>query len=120
RAALDDGVGRLGHHDAGLTHRAAGMAAPADARDVGIAGEQAHLRKLDTEPLDEELGEARLVPLARRERADDHVDPAVGPHGDLGALSGCAGVQLEVVRQPDAAVAAAATRLGAARLESLP
>ena len=60
------------------------------------------------------------MPLARRERADDHVDPAVGPHGDLGALAGRAGVQLEVVRQPDAAVAAAAARLGAARLESLP
>src|SRR5439155_26173851 len=95
-------------------------AAAAAARHVGVAGDEAHLRELDAEPLDEELGEARLVPLARRERADHHVDPAVGPYGDLGALARRAGVQLEVVREADAAVAAAAARLGAARLESLP
>ena len=78
---------------------------------------EAHLIGLHAEPLDDELGEARLVALARRQRADHHVDHALGPHGDLRALARRAGRDLDVVGDADAAVAAraAAPRGGAPR-----
>ncbi len=57
-------------------HRAAGVRAAADGGDVGVAGEEPHLRELDAEPLDDELREAGLVALAGRQRADHDVDAA--------------------------------------------
>ena len=96
------------------------MRASTDGRDVGVAGDEPHVTELDAEPLRQELREARLVTLARRERAEHHVETALGAHGDLRALARRAGVELQVVRQADAAIAPAPPRLGAARLEAGP
>ncbi len=52
------------HDDRAHAHRAAGVSAAADRRDVGIAGEEAHLGELDAEPFRDQLGKAGLVPLA--------------------------------------------------------
>jgi hypothetical protein len=71
-------------------------------------------------PLRDELGEARLVSLASGQRAEDHIDSAFRPHGDLGALARIASVQLDVVREADTAVPSAPARIDAPGLESLP
>src|SRR5205814_1222161 len=88
--------------------------------DVGVARDEPHVTDLDAEPLRQELREARLVTLAGRERAEHHVETALRAHGDLRALARRAGVELEVVRQADAAIAPTPPRLGAARLEAGP
>src|SRR5262247_4416313 len=87
---------------------------------VRVSGDELHVPVLDAKPLGDELGEAGLVALAGGQRAEDHVDSALRPHGDLRALARIAGVQLDVVREADAAVPSAAARLGAPELESLP
>src|SRR5437899_6937773 len=87
---------------------------------IRVAGDELHVPELDAEPLRDELREARLVSLAGGQRAEDHVDAAFRPHGDFRALARIAGVQLDVVREADAAVPSAPARLGATGLESLP
>ena len=96
------------------------MGAAADGSEVGIAGDQPDLLEADTEPFDDELGEARLVTLAGRQRAEHDVDAAVGTHRDLGALARHAGVELDVVGEADAAVPATLARREAALLEPVP
>src|SRR5216117_356773 len=119
-AFLDDLLGGLRHHDGAEPHGAAGVGAAADGSEVGIAGDQSDLLEADTEPFDDELGEARLVTLAGRQRAEHDVDAAVGTHRDLGALARHAGVELDVVGEADAAVPATLARREAALLEPVP
>ena len=98
----------------------AGRRPAADRHQIRVAGDELHVPVLDAKPLRDELGEARFVSLAGGQRAEDHVDPAFRPHRDLGALARIAGVQLDVVREADAAVPSAPARIGAPGLESLP
>src|SRR5262252_4515866 len=70
RALLDDLIRGLRHHDGGHPQRPRRVRAAADHGDVGVTGDQSDLCVLDAEPLDEELREARLVPLAGRERTE--------------------------------------------------
>jgi hypothetical protein len=67
----------------------------ADRHPIGVAADQPHLIQLDPQPLHHELGEARLVALAGRERADHHVDPPVGPDRDVRPLARRAGGDLD-------------------------
>ena len=76
--------------------------------------------QLHAEPLDDELREARRVSLAGRERAEHHVDRSLGAHRDVRALAREPGIELDVVRHADPAIAAAPARLGAAGLEPRP
>src|SRR5262249_39571273 len=116
----DDLVGRAGHDHGAQPHRPAGVRATAHAGDVGVAGDDPHALDADLEPLRDELGEAGLVALPRRQRADHHVDLTVGLHRDLGALAGDAGVQLDVVGEADPTTAATPPRLRASGLEAGP
>ena len=113
-AALDDAVGGPGQHHAAEAHRAPGVRAAPDGHEVGVAGDEPHLLGGHAEPLGHELGEARLVALARRQRADDDLDAALGAHRDLRSLARRAGRDLDVVGDADAAVAAALARLARA------
>src|SRR5499426_1214326 len=85
---------------------------------VRVSGDELHVPVLDAKPLGDELGEARLVSLAGGQRAEDHVDAAFRPHGDLRTLARIAGVQLNVVREADTAVPSSAARIRATGLES--
>src|SRR5688572_29370286 len=75
---------------------------------------------LDPEPLDHELREARFVPLTGRERAQHEVDLSLSPHRDVRTLAREAGVDLDVVRDADPAIAPAPAGLGATPLEPGP
>src|SRR5205085_4635833 len=119
-AALDDLIAGRGHHHPGLAHRAAGMRAAADGRELGVAGDHAHTVEIHAEPLHNELGKARLVALAGRQRADDYLDALVRPHADDRALPRRPGVELAIVGHADAAIAPPPARLSATRLEALP
>src|SRR5262249_15503047 len=117
---LDDLIRGLRHDDGAEPHRPTGRRPAADRHQIRVAGDELHAPVLDAEPLRDELREARFVSLAGRQRTKDHIDAAFRPHGDLGALARIAGVQLDVVREADAAVPSAPARLGAPGLESLP
>src|SRR6185312_10537869 len=119
-APLDDAVAGVRHHHGAHPHRAARMRAAADRREVGIAGDELHLAEIDREPLGDELGEARLVPLSGGERAEHHLDAPFGQHAYLGALARRAGVQLDVVPQAYAAAAPARAGLAPYPFESRP
>ena len=119
-SAGDDLVGGPRHHNRAEAHRAAGARSPTDGHAVGVPGDEAHLLEIDAQPLGQDLGEARLMPLAGRQCAEDELDPPLGVHGDLRALARRPAVQLDVVGEADAAVAAAPARLGPARLEPRP
>src|SRR6266481_3550846 len=69
---------------------------------------------------DDELREARRVPLAGRERAEYHLDRSLGTHRDVRALAREAGVELDVVRDADPPIPTAPARLRAAGLEPRP
>ncbi len=83
-------------------------------------GEEAHLLDRHVEPLDDELGKARLVALALRARADHDVDVTVGLHRHLGALARDAGRGVEIIGDGDAAQLAAGAGVGAARGKAVP
>src|SRR2546428_4178426 len=119
-ALFDDLIRGFGHDDGAKPHRAAGRRTAAYRHQIRVTGDELHVPELDAEPLDDELGEARFVSLVGGKGAEDHIDAAFGPHGDLGALARITRVQLDVVREADAAVPSAATRIGAPGLESLP
>ena len=119
-ALLDDLIRGFRHDDGAESHRPAGRRPAADRHQIRVAGDELHAPMLDAKPLGDELGEARFVALAGGQRAEDHVDSAFRPHGDLRALARIAGVQLDVVREADAAVPSAPARIGAPGLESLP
>ena len=69
---------------------------------------------------DDDLGEARLVALAARLRADHDVDAALRPHRDPRLLVGRADRGFDVVGEPEAEQLAALRRLALALLEALP
>src|SRR5262249_56848104 len=117
---LDDGIGRLGYDHAAQAHGAAGVRAAAHRDQIGIAGDEAHLRGLHSQPLHDELAEARLVPLPRRKRADNHVDHTLATHDDLRALARSAGGDLDVVAEAEPAAAPAMPRLAPSRLAARP
>ncbi len=119
-AARHDLVRRPGHHHRAQPHRAAGVRAAAERRLIGVAGDQTHLLVRDAEPLHEQLRKAGLVALAGRQGSQHDVDPPLGMHRDLRALARHAGVELDVVAETDAPVAAARSGFGAARLEARP
>src|SRR5262245_18082447 len=76
-AALDDAVRGIAHAHAGHAHGAARVRAAADRDDVGVALDQANLFERHAEPFAHALGEARLMPLPARERADGDLDDAI-------------------------------------------
>ena len=96
------------------------MRAASDRRELGVSGEEAHLRHAYAQPLGDELREAGLVALAGRQRPEHDIDSALRTYEDFGALARCAGVELHVVAQADAAQPAALARGRAARLEPRP
>src|SRR5262250_924546 len=75
---------------------------------------------LDAEPLDEELREARLVPLSRRERTEHQIHPSFRLDGDVRTLARIARVELEIVRDTDPTIAPACPSLGTTLLEPVP
>ena len=75
RAAGDDLVGGPRHHHRAEAHGAAGARSPTDGHAVGVPGDEAHLLEIDAQPLGQDLGEARLMPLPGRQRAEDELDP---------------------------------------------
>ena len=92
---------RRGHRDhrRGMAHRAAGMRAAADADDVGVAHDDVDALDRHAKQLRRYLGEAGLVPLPGRLRADHDIDPALG-HRDLGALARRADRGFDVIGEP--------------------
>ena len=73
------------------------MSASANGHHVGVAGDDVYVLDGRTQPLGHELGEAGLVALALRDRADDHIHDAIGAHGDLGPLARNAGGRIHIV-----------------------
>jgi hypothetical protein len=102
-AFLDDLLARSVDHHRAHPHRAARVRSAADRRNVGIARQQAHRAHVDAEPFGDELREARLVPLAGRDRAKDHIHAAVLADIDLCTLARRARIELDVVAHADAA-----------------
>ena len=75
-AFLDDLVGGLGRHPGAEPHRARRGRAAAGLHPIGVAGDEPDLLGIDAEPFADDLREARLVPLARRHRAEHQLDRA--------------------------------------------
>ena len=61
-------------------HRAAGEGAPAIRRPIGVAMDDADLRRLDAELVGDQLGERRRQALAVRRGADPRLDVAGRVH----------------------------------------
>ena len=91
----------------GQLHRAAGMRAAAGRDPRGVVRDVIDAVERHAEPFGDELGEARLVALAGRHRAHHQLDPALGQHGDLGALARRAAGDLDIIGDADAAQPAA-------------
>ena len=104
-----------------LRIEAPGPAGAAAGRDrVGVALADADLVAVDAELVDRELDVGGLVPLARRLRADEHVDVAVFGEADLGTLGRRAAGRLEIVGHADPALLALRRTARAATLEAGP
>src|SRR5262249_58208707 len=119
-ALLDDLVRGLPHDDRAQSHRPAGVRASTEGRLIAVTGDQPDLLEVDTKPLHDELREARLVTLARGQRAEHDVHDTVGAHRDLRPLARHSGVELDVVGEADATVPAALARLDPSLLEAVP
>ena len=96
------------------------MGAAADGDAIGVAGDEAHAFDRHTKPFDDQLGKARLVPLALRGDADDQFDESFRRNRDLGLLARHARGDIDIISDADAAIFAALFRLGAPALEALP
>ena len=119
--ALGDQVVRRERDDrARHAHRAPGVRAAAEAHEVGVAGQDAYRLDLEPEAGGRDLGEARLVPLARGLGADHDLDDPVRAHRHPRLLARRAGGGLDVVGQPEPEELAARPRFGAAPAEATP
>jgi hypothetical protein len=77
----DQVVGRERDDRACHAHRPPGVRAAAEGDEIGIAGENPDRSDVETEPGGRYLGEAGLVPLTGRLRADHDLDDPVGARG---------------------------------------
>src|ERR1700730_5507726 len=93
---------------------------PPGLEKVMVAGKQPYLFDWDTEPLVEQLSEARLVPLSIRYGADDDVDAAIGVYSELCALARNAGCSIHVVSDANATIFAESPGRGLARRKPVP
>ncbi len=96
------------------------MRAGADRDAFGVASDEPHAIGPHREPFAEQLRKARLVALAARQGADDHLDNAFRAHRNLGEFLRRAALRLDIGAQPDAAPPAARPGLGAAPREPVP
>ena len=123
RAALalgDQVVGRERDDRARHAHRAARVGAAAEAYEVGVTGQDAYRLDLEPEPRRRNLGEARLVSLARGLGADHDLDDPVRAHRHPRLLARRAGRGLDVVGQTEPEQLAARPRCGAAPADAAP
>jgi hypothetical protein len=74
------------------------------------------LSEFDIEHID--LGKAGLMTLVRRHRAEHELDDPRGIDPHLGALAGCAGIQLDRIRNTNPAISTTLASLGAARFNA--
>ena len=95
------------------------MGAAADRNDIGVALDQVDAIERHAEPFSDALGEAGLMALAARQRADRDIDPAFGQDRHLGPFTRRAG-ELDVIGERDAAALAAPRRPGAPLREAAP
>ena len=86
---------------------------------MSVSPRMMHLLDGHLDHVGNDLGEARLVTLAARLRADHDLDPAVRLHLDLGALLRGADRELDVIREAEAEQLAARGVLAALR-EAVP
>ena len=96
------------------------MGAAAGRNFRGVAADEDDVLRMHAEQIGHHLGEARLVALAGRLRADRKLDLAGAEHGDLDALVRNADRRFQIVRDADAAELAALLRLAPARGKALP
>src|SRR5262249_58102207 len=101
-------------------HRPAGRGAAADWNDIGVALDKVDAIKRHAEPFRGALGEAGLMALAARQRADRDVDAAFGQDRHLGPLARRAGGELDVIGERNAAALAAPRRPRAPLREAAP
>jgi hypothetical protein len=92
----------------------------ADRHAGGVAGDEAHAIGRHPEPFAEQLRKARLMALAARQSADDHLDNAFRVYRNLGTFLRRAALRLDIGADPDAAPPATRLGLGAARREPVP
>ena len=101
-------------------HRPVGMGPRARHRPVGIAVDDLDPVEGNFQHPGDDLGKARLVPLARGLGADDHLDPAVGTYGDVGPLIGRGAGRFEIGDDADPGPLAALPGGGAPGGKALP